>query len=258
MQVYADLCILTARPREEETGEVPHHLYGCVDAAVNFSVGHYLKAAAAALEQCREEKCLPVFVGGTGLYFKVLLEGLSAIPDVPQEVREAIRSAAEGEETPVLHQRLTAQDPAIAARLRPTDRLRILRALEVFAATGRSLLDFHHTREAPLLDARTCRKIVLDIPRETLNRRIDARFVAMIEAGALEEVKHLCARRLDPLLPVMRAHGVPALRRHLAGEISLEEAIRIGQGDTRAYAKRQRTWARHQMPDWERMEISCS
>ncbi|HEX8666367.1 MAG TPA: tRNA (adenosine(37)-N6)-dimethylallyltransferase MiaA [Beijerinckiaceae bacterium] len=250
MQVYRDLRVLTARPTAQEEGEAPHRLYGHVDGAVNYSVGHYLQDAAAALDEARRDGRLPILVGGTGLYFKALLDGLSDIPPVPADVRERVRAAAEGRPTPALHDELVLRDPGMAARLRPNDRLRILRALEVVEATGQSLLAFQGRKQpGPLAEAATVR-VFLAPDRAELRRRIDARFVAMIEHGALDEVRALAERRLDPMLPVMRAHGVPGLLAHLRGEASLDEAIRRGQGDTRRYAKRQFTWFRHQMPGW--------
>jgi tRNA dimethylallyltransferase len=250
MQVYRDLRILTARPTPQEEAQAPHRLYGHVDGAVNFSVGHYLRDAAAALAEARAARRLPIFVGGTGLYFKALLDGLSAIPPVPAGVRDEVRAAAEGRPTDALHAELTARDPAMALRLRRNDRLRILRALEVLAATGQSLLAFQGRRRPGLLGDAASVRLFLAPDRDALRRRIDARFVAMIDGGALAEVRALAARRLDPMLPAMRAHGVPGLIAHLRGEITLEQAIARGQGDTRRYAKRQFTWFRHQMPGW--------
>jgi tRNA dimethylallyltransferase len=250
MQVYRDLRVLTARPTPPEEREVPHRLYGHVDGGVNFSVGRYLLDAAEALAQARRERRLPILVGGTGLYFRALLDGLSDIPAVPAEVRDKVRAAAEGRATPALHDELSARDPATAARLRPNDRLRILRALEVVEATGRSLLAFQGRKRPGLLAHAATVRVFLAPDRAELRRRIDARFVAMVGQGALDEVHALAARRLDPMLPVMRAHGVPGLLAHLSGEMSLDEAIRRGQGDTRRYAKRQFTWFRHQMPGW--------
>ncbi|MGY2052558.1 tRNA (adenosine(37)-N6)-dimethylallyltransferase MiaA [Methylobacterium sp. JK268] len=246
MQVYADLRVLTARPSPAEEAQAPHRLYGTVDGAVNFSVGHYLAVAGAVLGTAWAEGRLPILVGGTGLYFKGLLEGLSEIPPVPEDVRAAVRAAAEGRDSAALHADLAARDPEGAARLRPSDRLRILRALEVLAATGRPLASFHgERRPGPLAEA-ACEKIFLVPDRAALRARIDARFVAMMGEGALDEVARLRARRLDPMLPVMRAHGVPALIAHLDGTLSREEAVARGQADTRAYAKRQVTWFRHQ------------
>ena len=250
MQVYRDLRVITARPTPAEAGEAPHRLYGHVDGAVNYSVGHYLEDASRILAEAGKSGRLPIFIGGTGLYFRALLEGISEIPAVPAEVRERVRAEAEGRPTPDVHQALLRLDPETAGRLRPSDRLRILRALEVFSATGRSLASFHGSRSTALLAAEACSKLFLAPDRAWLRARIDARFAAMVEAGALDEVRALGERRLDPALPVMRAHGVPGLLAHLSGEISLGEAIRRGQGDTRRYAKRQFTWFRHQMPGW--------
>ena len=249
MQVYRDLRVLTARPTPEEEAAAPHRLYGHVDGAQNHSVGRYIADAAHVLDGIGRD-AVPIFVGGTGLYFKALVEGLSAIPAVPEAIRERVRQESEGIDTPELHRRLAERDPDTARTLRPSDRLRIQRALEVFAATGRPLVSFHGERQPASLDGYRTVRIFLDPEREALRRRIDERFVAMTEAGALGEVKALAARNLDPMLPVMRAHGVPGLLAFLRGEISLDEAIARGQSDTRRYAKRQFTWFRHQLPDW--------
>ncbi len=253
MQVYRDLRVITARPTPEEEAEAPHRLYGHVDAAVNFSVGRYVADAAQVLQELRGRK-LPIFVGGTGLYFKALTEGLSDMPAVPDEVREQVRRESEGLDTPELHRLLAERDPETARTLRPSDRLRVQRALEVFAATGRPLVSFHGSRQpGPLADVPVA-KVFLAPERDELRRRIDARFLAMMDRGALDEVRALGERNLDPMLPAMRAHGVPGLLVCLRGEIPLDEAIARGQGDTRRYAKRQFTWFRHQLPDWQWVE----
>jgi tRNA dimethylallyltransferase len=249
MQVYRDLHVLTARPTEAEMGGVPHRLYGHADGAVNHSVGHYVASAVEVLDELGPD-VVPVFVGGTGLYFKALTSGLSEIPPVPEAVRDAVRRESEGVETPALHRLLMERDPETGRTLRPSDRMRVQRALEIFAATGRALVSFHGERRPGALGGRRLLKLFLAPERDALRRRIDARFLAMMEAGALEEARALGRRGLDPMLPVMRAHGVPGLLAHLRGEASLEEAIARGQGDTRAYAKRQFTWFRHQLPDW--------
>ncbi len=253
MQVYRDLRVITARPTPEEETEAPHRLYGHVDAAVNFSVGRYVADAARVLQEIQGRK-LPILVGGTGLYFKALTEGLSDIPSVPEEVRESIRQESDGLETPELHRLLSERDPETARTLRPSDRLRVQRALEIFAATGRPLVSFHGARQPGPLGDLPVIKLFLAPEREDLRRRIDRRFLDMMERGALDEVRALGERNLDPMLPAMRAHGVPGLLAHLRGEISLDEAIVRGQGDTRRYAKRQFTWFRHQLPDWQWVE----
>ena len=251
MQVYRDLRILTARPTLGEEARVPHRLYGTVDAAVNFSAGAWVAEAAKVLDEARSDKRLPIFVGGTGLYFKALTRGLSDVPPVPADIREAIRNRLERKGPEALHDELAACDPEAAQRLKPRDRVRIARALEVFEATGRPLADWHREGLPPLLPPEGVTALFLAPDRKVLYERIDARFEAMTKAGALDEVAALASRKLDPLLPAMKAHGVPALIRHLAGELSLEQAIAIGQIDTRHYAKRQFTWFRHQLPEFE-------
>lgn len=251
MQVYRDLRVLTARPTPEEEASVPHRLYGHVDGAVNYSAMRYAAEVAGLLTELRDSGQLPILVGGTGLYFKALTDGFSAMPAVPEGVRAAFRERAKGVATEALHAELAARDPAMAARLRPSDRMRIMRAIEVHLATGRSLATFQGVREpGPLTGVETLRLFVSP-EREAVRSAIDRRFEAMMEQGALDEVEHLKSRGLDPLLPVMRAHGVPGLIAHLDGLMSLDEAIVRGQADTRAYAKRQVTWFRHQMAGWE-------
>ncbi len=250
MQVYRDLRIITARPTPQEEAQVPHRLYGHVDAAVNFSAGSWVADAADVLAEARAQKTLPIFVGGSGLYFKALTRGLSAVPPIPLAIREGVRARLERDGIEALHAELGKRDPASAERLKPRDRTRIARALEVVEATGRSLTDWHRDGLPPLLPPGTFSALFLEPGRDALYARIDARFDAMLQAGALEEVASLAARRLDPLLPAMKAHGVPALTRHLKGEITLEEAAAIGRADTRHYAKRQFTWFRHQLPEF--------
>ena len=246
MQVYRDLRVLTARPTPDEDAHASHHLFGTIDGAENFSVGHWLRAVTPLLSSGEPL----IFVGGTGLYFKALTQGVSPIPAVPSAVRESVRKAAEGRPPEALHADLAARDPATAAKLRPSDPQRILRAMEVFEATGRSLTSFQGSRQAPLLPTGSYRAVFLDIERAILRERIATRFCTMIDAGALDEVRALAARELDPALPVMRAHGVPCLLAHLRGEGPLDDAIERGIRDTQQYAKRQVTFARHQLPEF--------
>ena len=253
MQVYRDLRILTARPTVEEEARAPHRLYGTIDAAVNFSAGAWIADAAKMLAQARTQNRLPIFVGGSGLYFKALTRGLSAVPPIPSDVREDVRARLQRDGVEALHALLKQRDPASAERLEPRDRTRIARALEVVEATGRSLIDWHRDGLPPLLPPGKFTAVFLNPERDTLYARIDARFDKMLGVGALDEVAALASRRLDPLLPAMKAHGVPALIRHLAGEITLDEAAVIGRADTRHYAKRQFTWFRHQLPEFEWM-----
>src|SRR5262249_12932545 len=249
MQIYSDLRIITARPSPAEEARVPHRLYGHVDAALSYSVGRYLGDAADSFARAERHGKLPIFVGGTGLYFKALTHGLALIPPIPGSVRKEVRErlAAKGPEA--LHAQLAKLDSAGAERLRPTDRQRVARALEVVLATGRPLADWHHQEVAPLLDPARVVKLFISPLRDELYKRIDARFDAMLEAGALTEVSRLAARHLDPLLPVMKAHGVPWLISHLAGMMTLAEAAKRAKLDVHHYAKRQFTWFRHQLAD---------
>jgi tRNA dimethylallyltransferase len=250
MQVYRDLRIITARPTAEEEARVPHRLYGHVDAAENYSVGRWCVEARAAIAETQQAGRVPILVGGTGLYFKALTRGLAAVPPVPAEIRAAVRGRLETEGVAALHAELQQRDPLMAQRLMPGDRARITRALEVILATGRSLNDWHREGMPPSIDAAKASKVFLTVDRAELYRRINARFDAMLAVGALDEVRRLAARGLDPSLPAMKAHGVPWLIRHLRGEIGLAEAAEGGKRDTRRYTKRQATWFRHQLPDW--------
>ena len=251
MQVYRDLRVITARPTLEEEALAPHRLYGHVDAAVNYSAGHWVADAAEVLADLRAQNRMAIFTGGSGLYFKALTRGLSAVPPVPAEIRDDVRARLERDGVEALHAELALRDPASAERLKPRDRTRIARALEVVEATGRSLTDWHRDGLPPLLPPGQFRAIFVSPDRDALYARIDARFDAMLSAGALDEVERLAARQLDPLLPAMKAHGVPSLIRHLKGEMALEEAAATGRNDTRHYAKRQFTWFRHQLPEFE-------
>jgi tRNA dimethylallyltransferase len=248
MQVYGDLRVITARPTPEEEARIPHRLYGHVDAAENYSVGRWLNDVAPVIGEVRAAGRVPILVGGTGLYFKALTSGLSAVPPTPPEVRESVRARMEAEGAAALHAELLARDPS--SQVRPSDPTRIARAIEVLEATGRPLSDWHREALPPLLDPANAVKVFLAAERDVLARQISARFDAMLSTGALDEVRALSVRKLDPLLPAMKAHGVPWLIRHLHGEISLEQATEGGKNDTRRYTKRQFTWARHQLPDW--------
>jgi tRNA dimethylallyltransferase len=251
MQVYRDLRIITARPTPDEEARVPHRLYGHRDAAVNCSVGSWLEDAAFALAEARAQDKLPIFIGGTGLYFKALLRGLADVPAVPANIREAVRARLERDGIEALHAELARRDPVMGERLKPRDRARVARALEVIEATGRSINDWHTLGLPPLLSPANVTAVFLAPDRAELYARIDRRFATMLEQGALDEVAALARRGLDPVLPAMKAHGVPALIRHLKAEITLAEAATIGATDTRHYAKRQFTWFRHQLGEFE-------
>jgi tRNA dimethylallyltransferase len=251
MQVYRDLRVLTARPSEAEERSVPHLLYGHVDAATNYSVGAYVRDAAAALAQARAARRVPIFVGGTGLYFKALTQGLSAVPEIASAVRDSVRQRLIDHGVEALHHALSQRDPAAAERLSPRDQTRIARALEVVEATGRPLRDWQSEASSPLLAPGSYQAVFLAPHRERLSPATERRFVTMLEQGALAEVEALARRGLSASLPAMKAHGVPALIRHLEGDLPLQQAISAGQADTRRYSKRQFTWFRHQLAAFE-------
>ena len=251
MQVYRDLRIITARPSPTDEARVPHLLYGHVDAAENYSVGRWCVDAEAAIAQTRSAGRLPILVGGTGLSFKTLIQGLAAVPPIPAGIRASVRDRLSADGVAPLYAELQQRDPTTAARLMPGDRSRITRALEVVLATGRSLSDWHNEGMPPSIDASRAARLFLDVERAELARRIDARFDAMLASGALDEVGALARRGLDATLPAVKAHGVPWLIRHLRGEVPLDEAAEGGKRDTRRYTKRQATWFRNQLPDFE-------
>lgn len=254
MQVYGDLAILTARPSAADEARVPHALYGHVDAASAHSVAAWLADIAAALDTARGQGRRPIIVGGTGLYLAALTEGLSPMPDVPAAVRERWRQRQGELPSEALHAELARRDPAMAARLRPSDPQRIVRALEVIEGTGRSLLAFQAERSAPLIDPAHAARIVLAPDRTVLRARIAERFETMMAAGALAEAGRLAARNLDGTLPAMKAIGVVALTSHAAGTLSREEAIARAITESRQYAKRQDTWFRNRFGDWPRYQ----
>ncbi len=250
MQVYRDLCIITARPTPSEEARVPHALYGFVDAAENYSVGRWYRDVGEAMREIAARRSFPILVGGTGLYFAALTKGIAAVPPIPPELRAEVRSRLQREGAPALHKELAQLDPTTARRITETDRSRISRALEVALATGRPLSDWHREGLPPLIQPDSAEKVFLTCERKELVQRIEARFHKMLEASALDEVRRLADRRLDPLLPAMKAHGVPWLVRHLRRDVSRQEAIAGAVMDTRRYAKRQITWFRNQMPGW--------
>jgi tRNA dimethylallyltransferase len=251
LQIYRDLSVLSARPAPEEEALVPHHLFGVADAAEAWSVGRWLREAEPVLEGVAARGRPAVVVGGTGLYFRALTQGLAQLPAVPAEVRANVAERFDRLGEAAFREELRTRDPAAEARIFPGDRQRLARAFEVHEATGRSLSDWQ--ADAAPVFARDFRAAVLEPPRDELYARCDARFGAMVDAGALEEVRALLARGLDAALPAMKAVGVRELGAHLSGELGLEEAIAHARQQTRRYAKRQLTWLRNQTPDWPRI-----
>lgn len=246
MQTYRDLPVLTAQPTPQEQAQVPHRLYGVLDGAELGTAARWVAMAAAEIRQAWEAAQMPLLVGGTGMYLKLLMEGIAEVPPVPAEIRTALRERMAQEGSLAFHGWFSARDPLMAQRLKPGDTQRLLRAAEVFEATGRSLADWQMQAPCPPLPEAEYHLTVIQRERKELYARIDQRFVWMMEHGAPEEVERLRLRGLSPELPVMRSHGVPELIACLEGRMPRAEAIAKGQQNTRNYAKRQMTWMRHQ------------
>lgn len=246
MQVYRDLHILTARPEPELEAMAPHRLYGFRDAAEPCSAAAWSSLAAREIAACHAAGRVPVLCGGTGLYVRALLHGLAPVPDIAPEFRAEAMALLRDEGGEGLRQRLREVDPTAADRLNAGDSQRLVRAFEVWRATGRSLTDWQQQQGAPAVRVRSF-TVVLDPPRADLYARCDARFDQMLQQGAMEEVARLMTRGLEPGLPAMKALGVPQLIGHLKGELDLDAARTQAQTATRRYAKRQGTWFRHQI-----------
>ncbi len=258
MQVYAELRIITNRPAPEEEAAAPHWLYGTRPAREPYSAVLWLGDVKAALAEAEAQGQLPIIVGGTGLYFKALTEGLSEIPEIPPEIRARYRRAAEEGPVEALYGELARRDPVTAARLRPSDPQRIVRALEVIEATGRPLAEWQAAKEPPVLPLSQTYPIALTMDRQALYTRCDGRFEAMIENGAFGEARAIAALGLDPSLPAMRAVGLPPLLRFVRGEVPLEEAASAAKTATRNYAKRQLTWIKSNFQEWNTIEAQLS
>ncbi|MEL7490873.1 MAG: tRNA (adenosine(37)-N6)-dimethylallyltransferase MiaA [Pseudomonadota bacterium] len=252
MQVYRELKILSARPSEEEQADVAHHLFGVLSGDEPCSAGCWAAMAAPVISDVlAREKCA-IIVGGTGLYFRTLEQGLSPIPDVPPDVRAEARARRERLGADAFYAEVVAADPPMA-RIAPGDTQRLLRAWEVHRATGKPLSSFQAAPGAPIV-ANPCARLVLAPDRENLYARCDVRFDAMMAAGALDEARALLAAEFDPQLPIMKALGAAELLAHLRGDLDLDAAIDLAKRNTRRFAKRQMTWFRNQTPDWLRVQ----
>jgi tRNA dimethylallyltransferase len=248
MQVYREAPILTAQPGDADKARVPHLLYGHVSVSQVYSVGSWRGDAMAALAQAQAMQRTPIFVGGTGLYFMALTDGLADVPPTPPEIRDAARALLDDIGVEALHARLTDRDPVTASRLRPSDPQRVLRAFEVFEATGRPLAEWQSAPAEPILKDRKIAAFVLDPPRPELRARIARRFEAMLDHGGLEEARRL--EGLDPALPAAKLLGLRPLQALAAGTLTREEALDAAITGTRQFAKRQMTWFRHRMPHY--------
>lgn len=263
MQGYSVLDVLTARPNAADLARAPHFLYGHVHPSTAYSTGAWLRdvmkliddgTLARQPDDAAFERPV-IFVGGTGLYFRALAEGISEMPDIPQQVRDRWRYGLKEQGAAKLHRILMHEDSAVAMQLKPTDGQRIVRALEVLDASGRSILEWQAARGRPLIDRDSARFFVIEPDRAALVERIETRFDRMLDLGALDEVKRLAALGLDPDLPAMKAIGVRELSAAMAGDTSFSQAIARCKAATRQYAKRQTTWFRHQLgPEWLRLQ----
>jgi tRNA dimethylallyltransferase len=248
MQVYREAPILTAQPSAAEMARAPHLLYGHVGAREAYSVGRWREDAAGALARARAMGRVPIFAGGTGMYFMALTDGLADIPETPAQVRDNARALLDDIGVEALHARLTERDPLTASKLRPSDPQRVLRAYEVFESTGRSLADWQDAPAAPVLKDAHLAAFVLDPPREQRRARIAERFDKMLDAGGLEEARALDG--LDPALPAAKLLGLRPLQALAKGTLTRGEALDGAITATRQFAKRQMTWFRHRMPHY--------
>jgi tRNA dimethylallyltransferase len=251
-QLYGDLRILSARPTAEDEARAEHRLYGIADAADAWSVGRWSRAVMPVLAELAAEGRPALLVGGTGLYFNALTRGLADIPDIPDSVRDEIGALYDSAGEGSVRRRLVETDPESEAAIESGDRQRLIRALAVLTVTGQPL-SVWRADTRPLLAEGSWQAVVVEPPRDRLYAACDARVDAMVDQGALDEVRALVARRLDPTLPAMKAVGVRDFAAHLRGEVSLAEAITAVQQATRNYAKRQLTWFRNQTPGWARV-----
>ena len=258
MQVYRELRLITARPSSEDEAKVSHKLYGVIPAAEACSAGIWRELAVAEIETCWRADRLPIVTGGTGLYIKALMEGLTDIPEIPREIRGEVTERRDQIGPEAFRQELAKFDPVSAERLNPTDSQRMIRAYEVYLGTERSLTDWHQVAPTtPPLEA-NYQSIIFEPPRDELYAKCEARFDWMIDTGVLDEVHALMELNLEPSLPVMKALGVPELIAHLRDDITLEDAVIAVKQATRHYAKRQMTWFRGQIVQKHRVNAQYS
>ncbi|MEN2495055.1 MAG: tRNA dimethylallyltransferase [Hyphomicrobiaceae bacterium hypho_1] len=250
MQVYESLNILTARPQLAELAMAPHQLYGYVAGEEAYSVGRYIDDARTAIAKCNEAGRIPIVVGGSGLYFKALLNGLSPVPQIPLHIRNYWRSKGDRIASQELHDILRKRDWKMAQRLQSRDRQRILRALEVLDATGKSLDDWQRIPGVPVISCVSAVRVVLNPDRAIVDHNCKVRLEGMIANGALDEVAILKAKNLSKEMPIMRALGVQPLLAHLQNQINLVDAIEATKTETSRYIKRQLTWFRGNMSAW--------
>jgi len=248
LQTYDGLRLVTARPSEADLAAAPHRLYGVVPPQTRFSTGDWARAAAGIIAEASEPPL--IFVGGTGLYFETLTKGFADVPDIPEGAVAWAEAEVHGLDREARGRLIAARDPIMAGRLKAPDPQRVIRALAVLKATGRSLASYQDQMQQPLLGRWRVEKLVLSPGRDIVRERIATRFATMLEEGAIEEVRDLLVRNLDPSLPIMKAIGVREIGDWLAGRSTRDEMIDLAVTATRQYAKRQRTWFRNRMSDW--------
>ncbi len=253
MQVYQDLRLLTDRPRFWQLNLVPHHLFGHIDGSVRYSVGAWLEAASELISNIRSRNKTPIIVGGTGLYFNALFNGISEYPPIEESVKNEVRTLIESEGVDGLYKRLGIVDPKAVLHIKRSDRQRISRAYEVWLTSGIAYSEFRAQKSQSILSDLAWLAIALYPDRRKLYARIESRFDNMLPQGIIEEVEKLLDRQLNFDMPIMRAHGVPWIRAYLRGEKDLEETCELIKRDIRRYAKRQYTWIGRQFPDWPRI-----
>lgn len=249
MQMVADLRVITARPTVEEEAQAEHALYGVLPGHEPTSVARWLAMVTPVIERAWGEGKLPLLVGGTGMYIKALREGLAAIPPIPDSIRARIRSM----DASAIYAALASQ--GAAADFKPGDTQRLARALEVFEATGKPIQWWQGQKHHPAFPHAVWQSAYLRMPREALYDRLNRRFEAMMEVGALDEVRALVAKNLSPDMPITRAHGVPELVAYLRGEMAYEDALAKAKQNTRNYAKRQMTWLRHSVGEAQPIDV---
>ncbi len=243
MQIYENLSIITARPTLKDMNLIPHKLYGVLPGTEVCSAARWLQMVANEFSMLKDTDKTPIVVGGTGLYIKALLEGLSPIPDIPPEIRDEARNIAKEEGEQKLRAMIAAYDPITAEKF--NDKHRLIRAWEVFKATGKPHSYWKKQKNIKLVEA-NWEKIFINPERKDLYAKCDARFLKMLDDGAVDEVKALLKINLNPDLPITKALGVPEITAFIKGQISYETMIAKAQQATRNYAKRQITWFKHQ------------
>ena len=250
MQVYEDLQILSARPTFSEMQGVPHHLFGHIAGNIRYSTGQWLREVQPVILDCLAREVVPILVGGTGLYFKALLEGLAKVPAISQDVFENVKTILENEGIANLRDEALRIDPRATARILGDDPQRLSRIVSVYRETGKPLSEWQ-SETRPIIPKQFCKCAVLIPDRSALYERINARFENMITSGGLNEAKSVFAKNYDNSLPIMKAIGVRQLQGYFAGDINLDDSIALASRDTRRFAKRQLTWFRGQARNWQ-------